>query len=792
MGASTLFDPIKKAKKQIAKNQFNEAQETLTKRISTKDSTNPALWYYLSKTNIPLNQNKVALNNAFHALKLSQKFNSEELRKFEKKYAINTDTLDQFFIQNLNRYTYSNKSTTNSNVNTNLLVELTQLNPSTIAQSIPERLSSFSAYNMCVQNIMQLNDTIYFKNAIGSNNILKLKEYLLNQPAVAVAPPHLIPFIRTANDSLESWSFEEAKLENTEESYLNFCQSFPQSKLESLSKLLADSLAYVSAKQLNTTDAYNNYLKKYPNGTSKKKATYLLQYLRVNPVPFLTREGKFIYVDSSTGELWIDSAYDFAYPFSKANHKKWFFNAAHLIPGCALVLKMDEYDNPEFYYIEKDGSRLNDNTYEEVNQFSKNLAFTSKAGRYGILNSQGKEIVPCKFQRIFFDTTLKIGLLFNGKSWGIFNKSGKLLTGLNYSDIASLTESNEMPFDAISLGNGPLPVKIAENHFYIHPDGTTAIAGPFSDAEIFINNKAKVGFKKDDKEYLYLINVEGKIVSDTFLEIEPVLSNMYMAKAKNGVHSLFTYSNDSLLKLNIQCEEGIRAINNTFSGPLFLCSDAKTTTIYKQNGQVAYKGKSQSIEPLVNRIFVKTSLVNMDSKKKNKKIKSTQLKQWYNPINASFSGVQGLEVSILNDSTLAVQNESGWKVYHINETPVKFNNPFKKTDTTNFFNAISQFDGKNFLFEKNGLYGILQPNGTVLIDNKFKEITPTSYPNQFIVRFSSKNVDESDWGTIFANGRFNIEPHFDGLTSDEFENYWLVNYNAKNAWLDSKGNLFAD
>ncbi len=508
-------------------------------------------------------------------------------------------------------------------------------------------------------------------------------------------------------------------------------------------------------------------------------------------MPFLT-QGKFIYVDSTTGELWIDSTYDFAYPFCKANHKRWFLNAAHLIPGCALVLKMDEYDNPEFFYIEKDGSRLNSNTYEEINQFNKNLAFVSKAGRHGILNSQGKEIVPCKFQRIFFDTTLKIGLLFNGKSWGIFNKSGKLLTGLNYSDIAGLSDGNEMPFDAISLGNGPIPVKVADSHFYIHPDGSTAITGPFSDAHIFINKKAKVGFKKDNKDFYCLINTLGTAVSDTFLEIETILPNTYMAKTKNGIHCIFTFSHDSMIKLNIQCEDRIHAINNTFSQPLFLCSDAKNSTIYKQNGQIVYKGKLQSVETLANRIFIKTSLVNMDSKKKNKKIKSTQLKQWFNPVTASFSAVQGLEISILNDSTLAVQNEGGWKVYHINETPLQFNNPFKKSDTTNLFNAISQFDGKNFLFEKNGLYGILQPNGTVLIDNKFKEIASTSYPNQFIVRFSPKNIDEADWGTIFTNGRFNIEPHFDGLSSDEFENYWLVNYNAKNAWLDSKGNLFAD
>ena len=792
MGASTLFDPITKAKKQITNNQFNEAQQTLTKRISTKDSANPALWFYLSKTNIPLNQNKVALTNAFNALKLSQKFNTEELRKFEKKYAINTDTLDQFFIENLNRYASSSKSHANSNVNTNLLVELTQFNPSTIAQSIPKLLSSFSSYNVCVQNIIQLNDTIYFNNAIGSNNILKLKEYLLNQPAISVAPPHLKQIIQTANDSLESWSFEEAKLENTEESYLKFCQIFPESKFEIVSKLLADSLAYVSAKQLNTTDAYNNYLKKYPNGISKKKATYLLKYLRVNPVPFLTREGKFIYVDSSTGELWIDSAYDFAYPFSKANHKKWFFNAAHLIPGCALVLKLDEYDNPEFYYIEKDGSRLNTNTYEEINQFSKNLAFVSKSNRHGILNSQGREIIPCKFPRVFYDTTLKIGLLFNGKSWGIFNKAGKLLTGLVYSDIANLSESNEMPFDAIYLGNGPIPVKEGESYHYINPNGNIAIPGPFANAHIFINNIAKVSFKKDNKEYHYLINTNGKVVSDTLLDIENLTTQYYLSQSQNKTYSVFFISQDSMVKLNFQSENRITAINNNSFQPLFLCSDSKNSIIYNQKGNIVYKSKSQTIESLSTKFFIKTSMVNMDSKKKNKKVKTTQMKQWFNPISGSFSMISGLEIAVLNDSILAVQNESGWKVYHVNEIPLRLINPYKKTDTTNQFNSISQFDEKAFLFEKNGLFGLIDATGYISIENKFKEINPTAYPNQYIVRFSPKNVDESDWGTIFANGRFNIEPHFDGLSSDEFENFWLVNYNAKNAWLDSKGNLFAD
>ena len=73
-------------------------------------------------------------------------------------------------------------------------------------------------------------------------------------------------FAPAAKDSLVSIDFNNAILANTQKAYEDFLQKYPDSKFSSVLLDSIENKEYESARKENTIEAYSNYIKNYPNG----------------------------------------------------------------------------------------------------------------------------------------------------------------------------------------------------------------------------------------------------------------------------------------------------------------------------------------------------------------------------------------------------------------------------------------------------------------------------------------------------------------------------------------------
>jgi len=105
----------------------------------------------------------------------------------------------------------------------------------------------------------------------------------------------------------------------------------------------------------------------------------------------------------------------------------------------------------EISLMNYDSQSQNDDYYVAA---ELNLIPVKRKGKYGALNFQGKEILPCEYQKIdwyLFDGDYKqIAILKNGK-WGLIGKDGKIIINPLYDKI-------EIDYEIMDLGQLETPV----------------------------------------------------------------------------------------------------------------------------------------------------------------------------------------------------------------------------------------------------------------------------------------------------------------------------------------------
>ncbi len=447
-------DPIKKALKAIRNNQKEVALQKLLLRQLTKDSSNPVFWHAIALCL----DNEVSKPTAYETYLYSVRCwgvvkDPTRIKKIEKKYkitALNTDSLLQIatldWIAHQPNFDLSSARSLLKILeeNTSLLVEFQKLIIGPI-----ENWSSVSVKThlklLDVQE--EYIDKLEFDSILNSRNITALKnrrDQLANLPTYAITEKTKA-LLKMAQDTLMQWEFEEMQAEETLEAFAKFLKNYPNASEFQRTWIAqkSEAIRFNTAQQLNTVESYDNFLQQYPKSQFRERALLLKRALTVIPVPARKANGKFGFVDSANFQPWLEYEYKLAYPLHRFNNpNKIQENGATLIPGCALVMLEDTFGLIEFTYITKDGKPFTKNNYELIHQFSPTLAFVQRGGRWGILNAQGKELIPCKFENLRFDTAQKRGALQMGKTWALFNENGKLISAPKYSHFGFQNSEN--------------------------------------------------------------------------------------------------------------------------------------------------------------------------------------------------------------------------------------------------------------------------------------------------------------------------------------------------------------
>jgi len=751
------LNPQYRIHRNIVDSQFLKAEKKLIKRSNTADTSNPIYWHSLSRLSAHHKQQNQALYFSRNASIKAQSYliNPAQKQEFLQWYYFDETYLNLYYRKLL--YDKYNLERSNSNPYQNLeLLKFYQNEQTTLEKFFPKNgnINTKISLPHIIYCLSSLNDTIAFKNALSTNKISDLQKYTLiwrAMPDSSAYPNHLLSLYTQATDSLYKMAFKEAEYQNTEESYLKFIEDYPRAPQQKQALALADNLAFIQSKQVNSTQAYSNYLNKYPFGKHKKTASYLLRYLKITPVPYYNKRGKFTFVDSLTLEKWTDSTYDFAFPFAKKYHSQWFSNGAHLIPECALVMKYDLFDNPEYYYIEKDGTPISNNKYSDLPlQIQKNLAFVIKSERYGLINSTGKELLPCKFPKIYFDSSSNLGAIFNGNYWAFFNKQGKILTPFEFDDISQLNEySQQTPVDLWNISKTQILVQKGNNLFFI------------------------------DSNF--------QSVSDTFQSCTQLLPGYYWINSQN----IAKFTDSGLTEIAVGLKKEPLWIKS--NDQIYFCINDKTeSTIYNQNFQPIKVHKKIQFESLDNKIFttsVKITPANI------KRANASWGQKWLNPSTWELSKSTAQSIAILNDSLIGFTSDTTFK--------------FKKDSTvtrTHLMNIISEkrvhpnphfsitrSDNPQYFLtnSSDGFMGLIDLQGHSILPEEYLQIESSQFPSIWIVQ-SPHSEDEGGYELVAKGGNPIISNyHFNEIVDQMFQNYLLISEPDRSYWMNQKGKVYS-
>jgi len=301
---------------------------------------------------------------------------------------------------------------------------------------------------------------------------------------------------------IDSAGFERAKKTHTEKSYNDFITEFESAIQQDAAIELRNEVAFVDALKTNTHEIFLAYLTKYPTSTRAQEARQ--------------RYDKLLY-EERTKDGKLNSYEEFIREYPENVHRKEaeknIFEIS-TVSGTPLSLIKFLQKYPQsgsygkmakdiLYHIEKDSEVVKKYTYktdsiEEISRLESGyLIPILKAGKFGFMNGQGREVLSPRFASIhesYFCGNIKTDYLVT--SDGIVGRSGKLI----------VKGKVEQPED---LGFGFLKLKVGGCWNVIHKAGYT--------------------------------------INDSCVEGVKVISGQYLAIRKNRKWGLFAFNGRQLL-----------------------------------------------------------------------------------------------------------------------------------------------------------------------------------------------------------------------------------------------------
>lgn len=780
----TLTNPLYRAHTKINENQLIIAEKILNKRSHTSDTLNPIYWHSRTRIFESKFQFDTALLNARKsvlAVQMLQK-NTELYSEFLRLYIIDAYYLDLYYRKLLYQKYNTERSSTSTIANNKLLGYYLQ-ESQIIAPQLPlSNINRRITLPLITENLNALNDSIVFNRVMQTRNTQKIWDYLqelgTNSNQINQLPPHLKSFYVQARDSFYIWTYEKVLQKHTEQDFLDFIKTYPSAPQTANALAQADELAFAQCRNAHSAPVYTQYLEKYPYGKYRKQAKMLLRYLTVVPVPFARADGKYVFVDSLNMRPWIDSAYDFAYPFCLKYHSQWNPNAATLVSGCALVMKEDDFDRNQWFYIEKDGTPFNDKRYDEIRQISPKYAVVSISNHFGLIDLHGRELLPPIFERIFFDTLNEIGTVYNGEFWALFNKFGKRISPFEYNEIASPGDESDLPVALPKFQDNRILVRKENDLLILDFEGNKHFLGTFTHITPFTKHLA-LATLPDSRQLL--IDTSGKAKSDTFTRLNILVPGRYYQAEitdKRGRFGILSVEKERPALLKLRSDIPVEMAwywNNTH----FLGKSNGEWQIFNSRDSMVFKSKTGDIKTYAQTLFVQPS-------KKNPKIRNSPwVKKWFNPYSQSFSLITAQEIGVLQEERIVLYENRKALLYHVNETPLPVFHEAKNVAEVSDIREIYRINRNDLLAVKTDTsQTLIDLNGKMLFDFSPNEIE--EFGNQCFIQYKEKGQFLID-----KNQRQLLGP-FEEINEEGFQGYYLINDGKKWVWIDARKRRFGE
>lgn len=348
-----------------------------------------------------------------------------------------------------------------------------------------------------------------------------------------------------------------------------------------------------------------------------------------------------------------------------------------------------------------------------------------KDGKYGLINFEGKEVLPCDYDEIKALKGVTNNLLVkkDGKV-GLVNEKGQTIVNTEYKDIKTLKEGYKNEYIIVNDNN---------QYGIISTTGTVIIEPKYEDVK-YLNNSEMFAIK--DTGVWKLINKDNQILIDGGYDniIEAKGENVVVEKG--GKYGVVTTKNEE--KIPVEYEQ----IKYTFS-------------IY----YIAKTGGKYGIINLNNEQVKDFNYINMDYVEKGDFIQAdvsdTETVIFDNNLSEKISGI----VSEINQ-------EKGYiKIYTNNEYKY-YNFKFEEKKSSDILTSNNLF-----LSKKDGKYGYVNKEGKVIVDYIYEDGT-----EQNSCGFAAVKKD-GVWGSINKVGAVELEPsvNLDSNIYTTFIGKWHLN-----------------
>ncbi|NLR90072.1 WG repeat-containing protein [Flammeovirga agarivorans] len=412
------------------------------------------------------------------------------------------------------------------------------------------------------------------------------------------------------------------------------------------------------------------------------------------------------------------------------------------------------------------------------------------AGRWGIFDKTGHQILDFKYEKIYLDE--KGANVFENGRWGrylrtkkwAFQPSIKVNEMLSFKNgIAKLQRKPIYnPVDRITLIG-------FKYQGYIKEDGTVIIPPVYTDIIGFERAWEKqegLGILKKG-ELVGYINYLGETVlepkyikADGFSEVWTLHKGVAMVETKNKYINFVDYHGDEVLP------EEFSAIDQSFYKIAEDSSGVSIGTINRKKGLLDYQGNHKSpfvyqqLYPINDQRFIAQKdklwgIINADG---------DTLSSFINKKSSPLKGTENIKFLKDSTSSFSISNDGTWGIANLKVTPIQPS--FKKIDDYKYHHIGSDYA----IVSKKGkskLQGVIDPNGKILVKLEFKKISPFT-GDLAPAQKDSKNVKERKYGYINKKGKWIIAPTYNH--AKQFSN-GLAAVCSKNKWgyIDANGKV---
>ena len=350
-----------------------------------------------------------------------------------------------------------------------------------------------------------------------------------------------------------------------------------------------------------------------------------------------------------------------------------------------------------------------------------------KQGKYGLINMDGTEILPCEYEEIKALQGVENAILLQKEGkYGIVNNEGKTLIEPNYVEIQGLgkeasqgfiVKNQEEKYGIIDISNKQVLEtkydaisKIHKGDYYVvtengkqkvvKKDGTEILNGEYDEIVAILKNPENGIIYKDNEKY-GLMNLEGtKIIAENYDDLKEAKTGIFIVKQKDN-YGIIDQEGKTLVEVKY------KGINYNEKADIYITEDENyNNEILNGNYEIKLTGM----------------VTNIDDER----------------------------------GYIEIKQEEGYKYYNFK---------FEEQKEADIFKTNTLFVSK-----KDGKYGFLDKDGNVVVDYIYDDATMQNTYGYAGIKKDGK------WGVVDRNGKVIQEPTYklDDYLQIDFIGRWYL------------------